>query len=360
MTDARLKATGAPAKTTDAPAQTGRQGTPQPPRTAESTPTSSPRRRYARFFWFLSRYGTIVALAIMIVVFSIANPESFLTINNLVNVLNQSSLTALIACGLTVALIVGEFDLSIGFMASLAGVLVAGLMTGSELPVAVAVIAVLCVGAFIGAVNGVLVAKARINAVIATLGIGTVLVGVSYTYNSGAPTVGLPSSFLKLALGRVAGIPNPVIIVGVIALFMWVIINRTEFGQRLQAVGGNPEAARLTGISVDKVRILAFVTSGICAAATGIMLSSLIGSGTLEAGDAYLLPAFASVFLGSATLRAGEFHIWGTVIGVVIINTGINGLSIFGAPTSYQDILTGSILVLAVGLSTVARRYAQE
>lgn len=321
---------------------------------------SAPRRRGVKVFSFLSRYGTIVALAIMILIFSIAHPESFLTVNNFINVLNQSSLTALIAGGLTVALVVGEFDLSIGFMASLACVLVAGLMGRSGLPVVLAIIAVLAVGGLVGGINGALVAKARINAVIATLGIGTVLVGVSYTYSSGAPTVGLPSSFLKLALGKVVGIPNPVIIVAVIAAILWVVLNRTELGQRLQAVGGNAEAARLTGIPVERVRILAFITSGVCAAATGIMLASLIGSGTLEAGDAYLLPAFASVFLGSATLRAGEFHIVGTVIGVVIINTGINGLAIFGAPASYQNILTGSILVFAVGLSTVARRYAES
>jgi ribose transport system permease protein len=307
---------------------------------------------------FLARYATLVALAAMVIGFSIHSPAAFFTVDNLLNVLNQSSLTALIAAGLTVTLIVGEFDLSIGYASSLAGVLVAGLMGQQGLPVGLAVLAVLAAGGGIGAVNGILVAKAGINAVVATLGIGTILVGVSYTYSNGQPiATGLPTVFLNFALGKVLGVPKPVIITAAVLILLWIIVNLTDLGQKLQAVGGNPEAARLSGIPVDRVKIFAFVTSGVCAALTGIMLSSLIGSGTLAAGDGYLLSAFAAVFLGSATLRDGEFHIVGTVIGVLIINTGINGLSIVGVATSYQNIFTGSVLIIGVGLSTVARRY---
>jgi ribose transport system permease protein len=307
---------------------------------------------------FLARYATLVALAAMVIGFSIHSPAAFFTVDNLLNVLNQSSLTALIAAGLTVTLIVGEFDLSIGYASSLAGVLVAGLMGQQGLPVGLAVLAVLAAGGGIGAVNGILVAKAGINAVVATLGIGTILVGVSYTYSNGQPiATGLPTVFLNFALGKVLGVPKPVIITAAVLILLWIIVNLTDLGQKLQAVGGNPEAARLSGIPVDRVKIFAFVTSGVCAALTGIMLSSLIGSGTLAAGDGYLLSAFAAVFLGSATLRDGEFHIVGTVIGVLIINTGINGLSIVGVATSYQNIFTGSVLIIGVGLSTMARRY---
>lgn len=306
----------------------------------------------------VSRYATLIALALMVIVFSIHSPQAFFTIDNFLNILNQSSLTALISGGLTVALIVGEFDLSIGYAASLAGVLVAGLMSHQGLSIALAVIATIAVGASIGAVNGLLVAKAGINSVVATLGVGTMLVGVSYTYTNGQPiAAGMPLAFLNFAVGKVFHIPKPVLVTAAVLAFLWVIINLTDLGQRLQAVGGNPEAARLSGIAVERIKIFALVTSGACAALTGVMLSSLIGSGTIAAADSYLLSAFAAVFLGSATLRDGEFHILGTVIGVIFINTGINGLSIFGVPTSYQNIFTGGILVLAVGLSTVARRY---
>jgi ribose transport system permease protein len=309
----------------------------------------------------VSRYATLIALAVMITVFAIRSPNAFFTLDNFLNVLNQSSLTALIAGGLTVALIVGEFDLSIGYSASLAGVLVAGLMGQQGLSIAAAVTVVVAVGASIGAVNGLLVAKAGINSVVATLGIGTMLVGVSYTYTNGQPiAAGLPAGFLNFAVEKVFGIPKPVVVTAAVLALLWVVINFTDLGQRLQAVGGNTEAARLSGIAVDRVKIFAFVTCGACAGLTGVMLSSLIGSGTIAAADSYLLSAFAAVFLGSATLRDGEFHIVGTVVGVLFINTGINGLSIFGVPTSYQNIFTGGILVLAVGLSTVSRKYMKR
>lgn len=311
-----------------------------------------------RLLRLLARYATVGVLALMVIVFSIASPHSFFTVSNVLNVLNQCSLTAIIAGGLTVTLIVGEFDLSIGYLSSLCVVLVAGLMSFQHLPALAAIVLVILCGAAIGGVNGTLVSVARINAVIVTLGMGTILVGISYTYTNGSPiAAGLPVSFLNFAVDKTIGIPNLVIVSVIVLLVLWVIVNRTDLGQSLRAVGGNAEAARLSGIAVDRVRMFAFITSGVCAAVTGILLSSLIGSGTLAAGDGYLLSAFAAAFLGSATLSDGEFHIVGTAIGVIILNTGINGLSIFGVPSSYQNIFTGSLLIVAVGFSTVARRY---
>lgn len=334
------------------------QVTPPPVAPAVAGPRPGASRR--RALQLLSRYGTLTGLAIMVVAFSIAAPTSFPTWGNAVNILNQSALTAIIAGGLTVALVVGEFDLSIGYAASLAGVLVTGLIVRTGLPIAVAVLVVLALGAAIGALNGTLVTKARVNAVIATLGVGTVLIGVSFGYTSGAPiSEGVPEGFLQLSLGSFLGLPLPIWIMAVVLALLWVVLNRTDLGQRIQAVGGNPEAARMSGISVDRTKTIAFVVAGVCAALTGILLASLLGSGTASAADSYLLDAFAAVFLGSATLRDGEFHVLGTLIGVVIINTGFNGLSIFGADTFYQFVFKGGILVLAVALSTVARRYSR-
>ena len=148
------------------------------------------------------------------------------------------------------------------------------------------------------------------------------------------------------------------IIIVVVLLALWTVLNKTDIGQKMQAVGSNMEAARLSGIRVDRIKIFAFATAGFCAALTGTLLSSLLGSGTLAAADGYLLDAFAAVFLGSATLREGEFHITGTLVGVLILAVGFNGLSIFGAPTHFQPIFKGGILVLAVGMSALARRYA--
>ena len=335
------------------------------------TPTMAPRttvlaaaaangNRRRKILMIVSRYGTLIGLLGMIVAFTIKAPTVFLTVPNFLNILNQSSLTAIIAAGLTMTLVVGEFDLSIGYVASFAGLLVVGFIARDGLPVLIGIPLVLLIGATIGTVNGLLVTKVRINAVIATLGVGTALVGLGFAYSSFPIASGVPAEFVAIALGKpILGIPNPIFIMLVVLSILWVILNKTDLGQKMQAVGGNIEAARLSGIRVDRVKMFAFATAGVCAAITGTLLSSLLGSGTLAAADGYLLDAFAAVFLGSATLRDGEFHILGTLIGVLIIAVGFNGLSIFGAPTFFQPIFKGAILVLAVGLSTLARRYSK-
>lgn len=309
-----------------------------------------------------SRFATIFGLLLMIVVFSILSPDAFPTYSNFINVLNQASLAMIIAGGLTLAVIVGELDLSIGYAASLHGVLVTGLIVQTKLPVAVAIIAVLALGGAIGVVNGLIVTKLRVNSVIATLGVGTIIVGLSFAYSAGVPIVaGVPESFLQLALGRwLFGVPNPIIVMALVVGALWVLVERTPIGQEIQAAGANPVAARLAGIGVDRIKILGFVISGVCAALTGALLASRLGSGTTSAADSYLLTAFAAVFLGSATLRDGEFHVLGTFIGTLIIVFGFNGLNIFGAPTFSQYIFQGAILIVAVGLSSLGRVLAES
>jgi ribose transport system permease protein len=317
----------------------------------------SSRKRTA-LIW-LSRYGTIVGLLLMVLFFSINAPGIFLSRANFLNILSQASLTAIIASGLTYTLVVGEFDLSIGYMASFVGLIVVGLMAYQGLPIWLSVICALLIGVGIGCINGILVTKVRINAVISTLGVGTMLSGIGFTYSAFPIATGIPRAFTDISLGRlVFGLPNPVLAMAVVLAVLSILLNRTDIGQKMQAVGSNIEAARLSGIRVDLVKIFAFATAGFCAALTGILLSSLLGSGTLGAGDGYLLDAFAAVFLGSATIKEGQFHILGTLIGVLILAVGFNGLSIFGAPTYFQPIFKGGILILAVGMSALARRYA--
>jgi ribose transport system permease protein len=258
--------------------------------------------------------------------------------------------------------VVGELDLSIGFAASLHGVLVTGLIVGNGLPIPVAILIVLALGALIGLVNGLIVTKIKVNSVIATLGVGTILTGLSFAYSAGVPIVsGVPEAFLQISLGRwLFGIPNNIIIMALVLGALWILVERTALGQEIQAVGGNPAAARLAGINVDRIKTLGFVVSGMCAALTGILLASRLGSGTTSAADSYLLTAFAAVFLGSATLRDGEFHVLGTMVGALIIAFGFNGLNIFGAPTYSQYVLQGAILIIAVGLSSLGRTIAER
>jgi ribose transport system permease protein len=319
-------------------------------------------RRAKAYLGFFARYGTIIGLVAMIAAFSILSPRAFPTTSNFVNVLNQASLAMIIAAGLTLAVVVGELDLSIGFAASLHGILVTGLIVANRLPIPVAIGIVLAAGGLIGWINGLIVTKIRVNSVIATLGVGTILTGLAFAYSAGVPIVaGVPESFLQISLGRwLFGVPNNIVIMVCVLGSLWVLVERTSLGQEIQAVGGNPAAARLSGIEVDRIKIIGFVISGMCAALTGILLASRLGSGTASAADSYLLTAFAAVFLGSATLRDGEFHIFGTLIGALIIAFGFNGLNIFGAPTFSQYVLQGAILIVAVGLSSLGRSIAES
>lgn len=309
-----------------------------------------------------ARYATILGLLAMIVAFSILSPKAFSTLGNFTNVLNQASLAMIIAGGLTLAVVVGELDLSIGFAASLHGILVTGFIVHDKLPIPLAIFIVLALGALIGLVNGFIVTKMKVNSVIATLGVGTIITGLAFAYSAGVPIVaGVPEAFLQLSLGRwLFGIPNNIVVMVVVLGILWVLVERTSIGQEIQAVGGNPAAARLAGINVDRIKTLGFVTSGMCAALTGILLASRLGSGTTSAADSYLLTAFAAVFLGSATLRDGEFHVLGTLVGALIIAFGFNGLNIFGAPTFSQYVFQGAILIIAVGLSSLGRSLAES
>jgi ribose transport system permease protein len=313
-------------------------------------------------FRFIAKFGTVIGMFLMIAIFSGMAPDSFATAGNFLNIFNQGSLLAIIAMGLTAVVIVGEFDMSIGYIASLAGVLVTGFMVNQHMPVAIAIPSVLAICLVIGLINGIIVTKAKVSSVISTIGVGGIVVGLNYAYSNGAPiATGVPDEFLNLTLMKIfSTIPINIVYMLLILLILWVVLNRTELGQWIQAVGGNQMAAKLSGIRVDLVKIIAFVISACCAGITGILLASLIGSGTTGAGDSYLINAFAAVFLGSATLRDGEFHVVGTFIGVFIIGIGFNGLAIFGVPTYFQYIFQGVILVGAVALSTIARIYSSK
>jgi ribose transport system permease protein len=308
----------------------------------------------------LGTYGTLFALALMVVVFSIARPDTFATVGNFRNIFNDMAISTIIAAGLTVPLVGGDFDLSIGYVASFCGVLVVGLLSFAGLPIALAIVVVVGVGMLIGILNGIIVSKIGVNAFIATLGTGTVVVGLNYAYSGGIPVQLTQSfSFTDIAIGRIYGIPHLVIIMLVVLVVLWLLLNRTVQGQHIKAIGVNAETARRAGISVDGSRIVAFAVSGTCAAVTGILMASNLGSGQVTACDGFMLTSFAAAFLGSAALREGQFHILGTLIGVLTVAIGNNGLAMIGAPIFTQYVFAGGLLVGAVALGSVGRRFAR-
>ena len=301
---------------------------------------------------FISRYGTIGFLVLLVAVFSIGRPEVFPTLLNFMNILNQSAILGVISAGLTVCLVMGLFDLSIAAMATLGGYMVCRMLVGEgENPyVVLSIIAVLTGASVIGVLNGVLVSYLGISAFIATLAMGSVITGVILGFSESRTIVsGIPDAFVVLGQNSTAGVPNAVLITLVVAFVLWLLLEHTQAGRNLYAIGGNPEASRLSGIAVKRYGLLALGISGACAARAGIMAAASLGAGRPQGvGDTYLLNAFAAVFIGASTLRPGQFHILGTIVGVLLIGVINNGLSLMGAQTYWQYIVQGLLLIVAM------------
>jgi ribose transport system permease protein len=306
----------------------------------------------------VSKGGTVLALIVLAGLFSILRPHTFPTSSNLVTVLQQASVLGMISGGLTLVLVMGDFDLSIGYVSTLTGVTVCNFLAhGMSVPLAV--LLSLAIGLAAGVINGIIVAYGRLNAFIATLGTGAVLQGVIFWISGGGVAQQVPtkdSSFFDIGQSKVVGVPLPVIIAAVTMILLWFLLNKTEIGRRMDATGGNPEAARLSGIRTANYRFLGFAISGLCSGAAGIVLAAELGAGYSDAGIAFLLQAFTACFIGAVTLRDNEFHVVGTVVGVLILIVTFEGLAQLGVATYWQDIAQGGILILAVSITLVSGR----
>lgn len=308
-----------------------------------------------------SKFGTIGFLVILVFAFSVSRWDVFPTLLNFLNILNQSAILGVISVGLTVCLVMGLFDLSIAAMATLGGYLVCRMLVaqGGDPYVLLSILGVLALAGFIGVVNGVLVSYMGISAFIATLAMGSVITGIILGYSESRTIVtGIPDAFVVLGQGSTASIPNAVLVMLLVAFVLWLLLEHTQAGRNLYAIGGNAEASRLSGIAVKRYGLLALGISGACAGLAGIMAAASLGAGRPQGvGDTYLLNAFAAVFIGASTLRPGQFHILGTIIGVLLIGVINNGLSILGAQTYWQYIVQGLLLIIAMfGAGVVSLR----
>jgi ribose transport system permease protein len=319
------------------------------PTSSSSTPLKS-ADLHARRINLLSRYGTLLAAVIIFAGFALSS-ERFVSPNNISNILVQVSVLMVISSGLTFAVASGEFDLSVGEVAGLAGVLSAGLMVWSGMPVAVAIVVPMLVGLVVGAVSGLLVTRLRIPSLIATLAMGPIALGANYAYDGGDSIyASFPESFYYIATGRWFGIiPVPsVIALAVVAIF-YVLLNRTRLGRAVVATGSNIQAARLSGINVDRCRLIALALS----AMGGVMLTARLGTGQPGAGEPYLLDSLTAVFLGMTVFKPGRATIQGTLVGVVIIGMLDNGLNLLGAPFYLQNEVRGLVMIAAVSLAVL-------
>lgn len=303
----------------------------------------------------LPRFGTVIVLVLMVAYFAIATSGAIVTTQNIQSILNQISVLGVLSLGLTVCLVLGQFDLSIGWTASLAGMVSTGLMSQHGTPMLIAVLAAIGVGLVVGLVNGLIVTVLRVNALLATLAVGSVISGIINWYSISPFTDGISQSFKDLGQNKVLGVPGPAIVLILLAIGLWTFLQQTAGGRRMYAIGGNEEAARVAGVRIRAMQVLAFVICGVCASISGILLAAQLGSGQPTGAVGLMLSAFAGAFLGSATWREGEFHIGGTIIGVLILGVIFSGLSLTDAAYYFKDITTGVILVLAVGSAAVLR-----
>ncbi len=307
------------------------------------------RRRYD-----LGSLAPIIFFILLVAGFGVGEPRYFLTTDNFTSILNNGAVLALLACGLTVTLIVGEFDLSVAASASFGGSLAAVLDAQENVPLLVTVLSVLASGVVIGLLNGILVTRFQIPALIATIGVSSLLIGLAlWITDNSVIFTGYSDGFLTFGSWSVGGIQSPVFYLAVCAVFLGVALRYTATGRHMYAAGGNREASRMSGIRVQRQIIAAFVVTALLSVLAGLIYTARQGTLTPEFGAAFLLPAYAAVFLGSVTLTRRTFHILGTVLGVYLIETGTVGLLIFGAPAYTQQLFAGAVLILA----TIGARY---
>jgi ribose transport system permease protein len=322
-----------------------------------------PARQIGRI---LRRFGTLIGFFAIVLFFWSQRPDTFMTVRNWLNITQQISILGVVAFTMTVVMVMGDYDLSVGAMASLGGI-AAALLFQQEMPVLTGIAVALLIGVAGGLLNGVLVSLVGITPFVATLGMLTVFSGVAFFISEGETIFGraIPEQFSDFARGGIplgtigeqaVLLPNLTIVALLVLLAVWVLLEQTTFGRRLYAIGGNKEAARLGGVRLRLLRLIAFAVTGVGAAVAGLMLVSRLASANPTQGDGLMLDAIAAVFLGMTMSEEGEPHVLGTLVGVLILGVLRNGLTQLAIDSYVQQILTGAIIILAVTLSRLIRR----
>ncbi|EPO2879501.1 ribose ABC transporter permease [Vibrio cholerae] len=311
--------------------------------------TSDNRKKLLSKEWLIEQ-KSLIALLFLVVVVSFLNPN-FFTVDNLLNILRQTSVNAIIAVGMTLVILTAGIDLSVGSVLALCGAFAATLVA-MEVPVLVAVPTALLAGAALGAISGIIIAKGKVQAFIATLATMTLLRGVTMVYTDGRPIstgfTDTADTFAWFGTGYALGIPVPVWLMVVVFAGAWYLLNHTRFGRYVYAVGGNESATRLSGINVDRVKIGVYAICGLLAALAGIIVTSRLSSAQPTAGMGYELDAIAAVVLGGTSLMGGKGRIMGTLIGALIIGFLNNALNLLDVSSYYQMIAKAVVILLAV------------
>ena len=294
----------------------------------------------------LSFIGLIVLCILMALI-----SDNFFSMDNITNIARQVSINAIIASGLTFVILTGGIDLSVGAVMALSGTFLAGALIAGWNPI-LSIFVGLGVGALAGFINGFLVSYARMPAFIVTLAMMEIPRGIALLYTGGYPMSGLPKSFSIIGRGSVIGIQTPILIMFIVYILVYILLNHIPFGRYVYAIGGNEEAVRLSGIKVEKFKMLVYVISGLTASISGVVLTSRLMSGQPNSGVGFELDAIAAVILGGTDIAGGKGHIIGTLVGAMILGVLNNGLNLMGVSPYTQKVLKGAIIILAIYISS--------
>ena len=298
--------------------------------------------------------GTLLGLLLLGALLSILSPY-FLTVSNLLNVLEQTSINAVIAAGMTFVIISGGIDLSVGSIVAFSGVLLASTLQ-APLPASLAIAVGVAGGAACGLVNGLLITRGRLPPFIATLGMMSVARGAALVFTEGRPVSGFEAGFRSLATGRVLGIPAPVLAAVVVYALAYVLLTRTRFGRYVYAIGGNEEATRLSGVAVRFHKTMVYVLCGVTSALAAVLLTARLNSAQPIAGIMYELDAIAATVIGGTSLLGGSGSLGGTLVGALIMGVLRNGLNLLGVSSFLQQIVIGIVIIVAVLVDSILKR----
>ena len=313
----------------------------------------------------LRQSGTLLGFAAILIFLTAQLPDTFLTARNLINISQQLSMLAVVAATMTIVMVMNDFDLSVGSMASLAGV-VAAVLFAAGFPVSVGLLAALGVGLLGGVFNGFLVSVLGILPFVATLGTLTVFSGTAFLISDGKTVFGrdIPASFSGFARAgvEIGDVKIPFLTLTALAVITlcWFVLEQTNFGRRLYAIGGNLDAAHLAGIRVKRLRLIAFALTGLGAAGAGLMYAARVASANPTQGSGLMLDAIAAVFLGMTMSRQGEPRVLYTLVGVLMLGVLDNGLTQLRVDSYVREILVGLIVISAVATAAVSKRNTQN
>ena len=311
--------------------------------------------------FFKENLGILIALIALCLILTVnpATSRTFLTSQNIFNMLRQTSTNLYIACGMTMVIILGGIDLSVGSIIALSGCIAAGCVVHYHFPIVIAILVGILVGLLVGLFNGVVIAKTTIPAFIVTLATMNIARGFAYVYTGGSPVRVITKEWQFIGGGYVGIFPVPVIILFIVLILTGLIMNKTRLGRYIYAVGGNAQAAEFSGINVAKVKFLVQVFSGIMAGLAGIVLASRMYSGQPTAGEGAEMDAIAAVVVGGTSMAGGSGKLGGTIIGGLIIGVLNNGLNLMNVNSFWQYVVKGAVILLAVYVDYLRHRKTE-